>query len=153
MTTAMTTTGFEEALGQLEQELLTPVVPGELEGWFDRVGKSAERVSSTMWSYTESLFNSEYPEIAEQDASLLGQVEQLMREDTACLDQFAGFLDQLAQLRRMAPKCEPNEAIMRNSLEAFIQQGLSWVMAAKRQQKARETWFAESLYRVRGGGD
>lgn len=147
------TIDYSEAISQLETELLTPVVPGELEGWFDRVSKGAEMVSAALWQHTETLFNSDYPEIAEQDSELMGQVEQLIRDDTACLNQLAELLDELTRLRQFAPKCEPNEAMMRNSLEAFIQKSLNWVILAKRQQKARETWFAESLYRERGGGD
>lgn len=144
---------YDEALTQFERELLTPVVPGELADWFDKVTATAESLSAAMWQHTETLFNTEYPDIAAEDPELMGQVEQLVRKDSDCLKGLADLLDELARVRLFVPKCEPDEAKMRNTLETFIQHGLQWIMCAKRQQKSRETWFAEALYRERGGGD
>jgi hypothetical protein len=144
---------YVDALVDFESDLLTPVVPGEVEEWLERALQSAELVSATLWRQTQAMQNDEYSEITSQDAELQGQVEQLMRADEACLDKLACVLDQFSQLKRFAARCEADESLMRNSLEACIRHGLNWVQEAKRQQKARDTWFAEAFYRDRGVGD
>lgn len=148
-----TTVTYADALSQFESELLTPIVPGELETWMDDLSAAGELMSAMLWRHTESLHNSDYPQIVQQDADLLGQVEQLIKGDAACLERLATVLDQIAKLKLLAPKCEPNEAMMRNSLDALVREGLAWVIDAKRQEKARDTWFAEAFYRDRGVGD
>jgi hypothetical protein len=144
---------YPEALNRLESELLTPIVPGELERSLEAISQAADLVSALLWRHTENLKNTEYPAIAAQDPELLAQTDRLMQGDADCVERLAALLDQIARLKNLAPKCEPNEAVMRNSLESLIQQGLKWVIDAKRQEKARETWFVEAFQRDRGVGD
>ncbi len=151
MTTTVLT--YHEALTEFESELLTPAVPGELEEWLDRTLASADLASAALWRQTQSSHCTDYPEITLQDAELLGQVEHLMRADEACLQRLACVLDQLTHLRHLAARYEADELAIKNALELCIRHGLNWVQEAKRQQKARDTWFAEAFYRDRGVGD
>ncbi|MBM4072542.1 MAG: hypothetical protein FJ271_26970 [Planctomycetes bacterium] len=144
---------MHSAIDRLADELVTPMVPGEVAEWLANVYKAAELASALLWRQLESVHNAEYARIVEVDPELFRRVEQMKAKDRDCVEELAKLLDRIKQLQEEAQVDEPDEAAMKESLDAVIEQGLGFVNHARMQGKARETWLAEAYYRDRGVGD
>lgn len=148
-----TTTTFTESLHRLESELLTPIVPGELANWLATVSESAELAGAMLWRHLEGETQSDYAQIVEDDTEMFARVEQLNSADRECYRQLEALLDHLVTFKHEAVNREWNEDMARTPIDVLVKQGMAWVTDAKRQEKARETWFNEAYQRDRGGGD
>jgi hypothetical protein len=145
-----TTQKYLDALGSMEDSLLSSVVPGELVGWMAALSESAEFVGALLWRHYETVHDAQYSQIVKEDSELLPRVERMKRGDAESLERLEGLLDRIDTLKRGAPQCEPDETALITSLNILIDQGLAWLIHAKRQERARETWLVEAFNRDRG---
>jgi hypothetical protein len=144
---------FWQVLERFESRLLSPVIPGELDSWLLELADAAELVGALMWRHVETERDAEYGQMARQDPELLPKVEQMKDGDDDCLTRLEALLDKIAAYQRRAPRCEPDEAVMCRHLGSLVEEGLAWVLQAKRQEKSRETWLMQAFIRDRGEGD
>jgi hypothetical protein len=144
---------FEGALKQFEADLLSPIVPGELERWFVDLAASADAVSDARESHMAEEGRCDLAEIAEQDSEMFRRIDQLKDGDANCQNGLAALIERIVELKKLAPSCEPDELKMRNAVEGLVQQGADWMISAKRQELARDTWLTEAFTRDRGQVD
>src|SRR5579862_8265670 len=109
---------FKSGLDRLENTLLTPIVPGELEGWMAGLSESAELVGTLLWRQIETVHNPEYDEIVRRDPDLFPQVKQLRQGDKESLARLEALLDRFAKLKQNAPRFEPDEAATKARLDS-----------------------------------
>lgn len=147
------TSTFKNALDCLENTLLTPVVPGELQGWLADLQESAEATKALLRRQIESVHKPDLDQMARRDPELLSHVEQLRREDSDAPARLQALLERITQLKGSAGQCEPDEAALKSRLDSLVEDALAWVIHAKGQERALETWFSQSFNRDLGVGD
>jgi hypothetical protein len=144
---------LREAHTAFETSVTTPVVPGALSDWTDKVRKSWRDASIQVHELCRKLHPDQFKDIAEADAALLQQVELLRSEDEA-IEQERGKLDEtIARAADHLPKLQPNEAKAQPHVQRLMDQGIAFVARVRKQEVAVQTWFAEAFNRERGGGD
>ncbi len=52
-----------------------------------------------------------------------------------------------------APEVEPDEGQANNHVQALIDEAMAFIMRARKQEVAVQTWYVEAFNRERGGGD
>ena len=143
MTTAETMNDFRETLTQFESCLQTPIVSGELETWLEDAGEAFDRVSESLKQgserQTEMLNN-----ILHRDTELLGRVEDLRQLDAQVDSQVNVLHSKIAQLCERAKAVEPDELQLEKPVHDLIDQGLAFVLAARKLDTGVSTWYGEA---------
>ncbi len=144
---------YQDALNRLEDCLVTPVMPGELSSWLGTLAEAAETTGALLWRQIEGPNQQEYAQIEALDPNLCPHVEMLKKGDQDSYQRLEAFMDQIARVRRRAEMFSANEILFQTPVNSLLDEGLSWVIHAKRQEKARESWYLEAFIRDRGEGD
>jgi hypothetical protein len=142
--------GFCNALRSLETCLETPRVSGELEPWLVDVQKNVDLIGSLLPRQLERQHASLLRQIAVEDPELRPQVAHLESGDAECREQFGKLRDWTSRLAKGATNAEPDETRLEQEVVAFIAGGLAFIIHARKQEVAIETWLHESLYRDTG---
>lgn len=142
-----------DALAGFEAAVETPCVPGELERWIDAVDVSFERLRPRVKERIERVHPQQFAEIGSEDAELFRRVDRLRLEDGALRDLIQHVGDQISKLKTAAANIEPDEAKLRDAVNAFIQEAIDFVIRMRTQTHAVRTWLMESLTRDRGAVD
>ena len=95
----------------------------------------------------------EFAAIVEEDAGLLARVEQLKKEDSGIIQQFADPSRRAERLAELAWRCEPDEGQVREDVSRLVELGLSFVIRVRTQETAISTWLLEAFDRDRGTVD
>jgi hypothetical protein len=144
---------LNDALGQAETALLSPLVSGELESWAKALQETTQLVSERLPNYLKHVLHPQYAEIGKTDPELLPRVEQLIAEDQSLLldqDSFRTEVNEFAKRASNIKKDEAQVSVERGKLE---QKGLALILRIKRQRAAADTWLGEANYRDRGPVD
>lgn len=144
---------FDEVLDGLEQQLETPVVPGELESWTGEAQLAMARLAHALRHRVEDVHDEQLAEIAAEDAELVIRVEALRGEDEALLEEVDRLRSRAAKLNEAAPRAEPNERRLGRGVDAFVEEALAFVIRVRKQEVALRTWYQEAFQRDRGVAD
>ena len=148
-----TTKAFGEAMGALEGQLETPVLPGEAVGWLERAHELAlaarEEFTANMRANHEELLEA----IGEEDVELLPRVQQLQETDQALRIRWEQFVRTAKNLEEVTSEGEPDETKFAEHFEELSNDGLKLIIESRGQEKAITAWFVESVNRERGDVD
>jgi predicted nuclease with TOPRIM domain len=143
MTTVESMSELRESLTHFESSLQTPIVSGELATWLEDARQAFERVREMLGEscqrYTEML-NS----ILHHDTELLGRVEELRQLDARVTSQLNVLQHKFEQLCERAKAVEPDELKLEKQVRDAINQGLTFVLAARKLDTGVTTWHAEA---------
>jgi hypothetical protein len=153
MTESHSETKLREALASLETSVATPIVSGELPDWTDKVQKSWSEASAQVHYHVKHLHPRQYQEISNEDPALFQQVELLKAEDEAIEQQREKLNQSVTRVATHVPKLEPDEGKANNYVQNLIDDAMGFVMRARKQEVAVQTWYVEAFNRERGGGD
>ena len=142
------------ALEKFERALETPVVPGELTAWTGDAKGLCDKIGELLQTYVVQKHTESFSRILRQDIELGHRVENLREIDSRLLHvDFPSLNQKLGELDTRAPAVQPNESKLGSSVEEVVQEGLAFVIAARTQETAIETWYMEAFTRDCGSGD
>lgn len=144
---------FEAALDKLEVCLETPFVPGELERWFEDLQQAVAALDELLRPQFQEVHERQLEEIFEQDPGLQHRVEQIRREDARVAAQFDLLAQRVGTMAKSASKAGPDEASLKEDCYKLVEDGLAFVIAARKQQVAVRTWLVEAFDRDCGTMD
>jgi len=144
---------LETALAELEKSLESPVVPGELPRWVESVRKNLEEAGRLVSQNISRMHPDQFKEITEQDPELLPRIQRLKQEDQELVEQYESFHHKVSGLAEHSPDIEPDEVKVEKGIEALAKEGIEWVIRARKQEAAIDTWFLEAFQRDRGDVD
>jgi hypothetical protein len=144
---------LREALASFETSVATPIVSGELPDWADKVQKAWSEASAQVHYHVKHLRPRQYQEISNEDPALFQQVELLKAEDEAIEQEREKLNDRVTRVASHAPKVEPDEGKANHYVQSLIDDALAFVIRARKQEVAVQTWYVEAFNRERGGGD
>lgn len=142
---------FRDALHALETCLETPRVSGELERWLVDVQRNIDWVGTLLTRQLERQHASRLRQITVEDPELHPQVERLKNGDDETREQFDKLRSWTDRLAKKGSKVEPDELRLEEEIVEFSASGLAFIIHARKQEIAIETWLQESLYRETGG--
>ena len=143
MTSLETMNDLRETLTNFESCLQTPIVSGELTTWLEDAREAFDRVSDSLKNCSErqtEMLN----EILHSDSELLGRVEDLRQLDAKVDSQVSGLQNKIAQLCDRAKAVEPDELKLEKPVQDLINQGLEFVLAARKLDTGVSTWHQEA---------
>jgi septal ring factor EnvC (AmiA/AmiB activator) len=144
---------FASQLTELETSLGTPLVPGELVTWFETVATVLAELQPSLHRRTTGGHLAQFDQIMRDDPALQRSVEQLRAEDEALNDALQSFKASADRLAAKAAEIEPDEDVMSQEWNRFVEEGLWLVIRLRKQETAIRTWLSEAAYRDRGTGD
>jgi hypothetical protein len=153
MTQTNSETELREALASFETCIATPIVSGELSDWADTVQKAWSDASAKVYYHVKHLHPRQYQEISNEDPALFQQVELLKAEDEAIEREREKLNQSVTRVATHVPKLEPDEGKANNQIQTLIEESMAFIMRARKQEVAVQTWYVEAFNRERGGGD
>jgi hypothetical protein len=141
------------ALMSFETSVATPIVSGELPDWVDKLRKSWLEASAQVHYHAKHLHPRQYQEISNEDPALFQQIELLKAEDDAIERDREKLTQSVTRIAELVPKLEPDEGKANRHIQTLIDEALAFVIRARKQEVAVQTWFVEAFNRERGGGD
>jgi hypothetical protein len=140
-------------LARLESCLATPVVPGELVTWFSAVEETFADLKPLLRRQTGERHRAQYEQIVRDDPALQRSVEHLKEEDDVLIEILERLESEASGFVAKATEIEPDESLMRQEWERFVDEGLWFVIRVRKQDTAIRTWLGEAMNRERGAGD
>ena len=153
MSNLQTETALRESLTRFETCLQTPVVSGDLTQWLNDARAACEEVCRLVPEESDTIHAEMLRKMAQQDLELASRVEQLSQQETELKEESERLRGQLDQLVSHARMVEPDEAKLDKPVSDFIQAGLAFILAVRKQETALTTWYLEAFNRDRGVGD
>lgn len=141
---------FKQALETFETTLETPHIPGELVLWMDSVREACLVATAAVRQKAANEHPVLLKRITAEDPELATRVENMREEDVALVERCDELERQSHSLVEMIPQFEPDEHKLEEHIQAFIKDGLDFIIATRKQEAALDTWYQESLYRDRG---
>lgn len=138
------------AIDQLETNLVTPIMPGEMASWAEQVHSAWTEAATQIQYHVRHLHPQQLEAIAQQDPELLPRVELLKAEDMAIEEQFATLNQAVTQTTEHASKLEPDEEKAQKHIQLLIDDGLSFIARVRKQTVAVQTWYVEAFNRDNG---
>lgn len=142
---------FRDVLQLLETCLETPRVSGELERWIAEVQKNVASIGRLLPKQIERQHAVRLRQIAVEDPELNAEVERLKSGDGDTREQFDKLRESTNRLAAKSTKIEPDESRLEEDLVALTALGLAFVIHARKQELAIDTWQHEAIYRETGG--
>lgn len=142
-----------EVLAVLERCLETPIVPGELELWLKETRAAAEQAQTSLSQELNERHPDVLAEIEENCPELAPHLEQIRAGDRSSSEMLRCLQGRLLALALRFRNGEPDEQSGDGDLGAAIVAGLQFVIHARTQEVAIETWLTESLERDHGTVD
>jgi len=142
---------FRDALQLLETCLETPRVSGELERWIAELHRNVAVIGTLLPRQIARQHAARLRQIAAEDPGLNGEVERLKSGDDDTQAQFDKLRDWSNRLATKASRIEPDESKLEEELVALTALGLEFVIHARKQEIALDTWQQEAIYRETGG--
>lgn len=139
-------------LGEFEQAVEVPFIPGELDNWLKTAREKFERLRPQLQLQTQHIHADEFAEIAEEDPGLLGRVESMREEDREIMAECREIADRLEKLCEEKEK-GASETDLKEDLDRFVSLSLDFVTRIRKQEVTLRTWFVEAFNRDRGTVD
>jgi hypothetical protein len=145
-------TEFQDTLVEFEACVETPFVPGELPGWVSSAQAALERFIPTFDRQLKK-HQSDFEQIREQDQELHQRVATMQADDAALRELSRDIAQQLERLRTAAGLVEPDEALLRDTMHALVDDAIAFIVQIRKQEQAVRTWLMEAFNRDRGTVD
>lgn len=142
-----------DALQQLETDLETPVVPGELSTWILTLRKSHDAVGPLLHDVVRDSHGDRLHEIAEQDPELMSKVQQLQQEDQELLREYSLVARKISDLESQDADRVANQPDADDQIAELKKLGLGFVIRVRTQEATLSTWHSEAFQRDRGRAD
>lgn len=142
-----------EALAELEANIETPFVPGELERWINDVHGAFQRLRPLLDHQISDVHPQQYDEIREEDEELFRRVDQMRQEDADIIETASQLSEEIPKLQTAAANVEPDEAKLRTAFDGFVESVLDFIIRVRTQEQALRTWLMEAFTRDRGDVD
>jgi len=139
-------------LGEFEQAVEVPFIPGELPNWLKTTREKFERLRPQLQLQTRHIHADEFAEIAEEDPELLGRVESMREEDRGIMAECREIADRLEKLCKGEEK-GASETDLKEDLNQFVSLSLEFVTRIRKQEVTLRTWLVEAFTRDRGTVD
>jgi hypothetical protein len=94
-----------------------------------------------------------YHAILKNNTELAARVEQMKAEDQEVLKDFEKLLAEARDLRATMGDRPMDEKAFEPRRDSMVEQGLAFILRARKQRVAVSTWMSESLRRETGAGD
>ena len=130
---------FDE-LARLETQLATPVVPGEETAWLGAVREAIHSVNRALRPAIEQAHAAQFAEMREEDAVMAPRVESLKSDDKTNLTTSQELAERFRALEARY-EVESNESLLNEQFENFVNDGLAFVVAVRKQETVVQTWF------------
>ena len=144
---------FENALRELERNLETPVVPGEMAAWSRSLLKSLKATGLSLQEIVHDVHEERFRQISEQDPALLPRVVKLRQEDQQLMRDFEDVARLAAGLEPENEDVQSETPDVDDALDSLVKSGIAFVIRARTQEAALSTWHMEAFQRDRGVGD
>jgi hypothetical protein len=144
---------FLASLANLEADVETPCVPGELEGWISDIDDALQRLRPLLERQIGVIHPRQFADIGAEDEELLRRVELMRLEDASIEVEARRLGEQIRILKTAATNIEPDEAKLRVAFDTFVEAGIAWIIRVRTQEQAIRTWFMEAFNRDRGDVD
>jgi hypothetical protein len=144
---------LELELREFETCLETPFVPGELERWMDAVHSSWTRLSPALRDRFEREQPEMFEQIADDDPEMHDRVRELRLHNATVLELRSDLEARIPRLSERAQRVEPDEKRLDDELNGLVEDGLRFVIEARKQEVALRTWMLEAYERERGPVD
>jgi len=142
-----------DALAKVEAAVETPFVPGELERWMDAVEEAFLTLEPVLEKQLNQIHPDIYDDIQQEDPGLLPRVELMQSQDQEIKRADNEIKQKLPILRNAITNIEPDEAIIKRTLESFVDETLEFVITIRKQEQSLRTWTMEAFNRDRGTVD
>ena len=142
---------FRDMLQLLETSLETPRVSGELERWIAEVQKNVASIGTLLPKQIERQHAARLRQIAIEEPELNAEVERLKSGDIDTREQFDKLRDWTDRLATRATRVEPDESRLEEGLAELTELGLAFIIHARKQEIAIDTWQQEAISRETGG--
>jgi len=144
---------LDDTLNKLENALLTPAVPGELQSWIATVKQSATTFAMDWARYLHTVIHAQYAEIVKTDPEMSAFVQKMKSTDQQLLDQLASFHEDFGRLEERAKQAQWNEGKLADDRRRLEEGGIALILQIKKQRLTAEAWLSEAFYRDRGVKD
>jgi hypothetical protein len=144
---------LSETIAKTESALLSPPIPGELTAWITAVQEAAATLALNLAAWQRIALHRQYEEILQADSEMGAQVEKLIAEDNALINEVAEFHEKLHQLAEAAAHVDRNEGKLCEPRKRVEEQGIALLVSIKKHQVAATTWLGEAHFRDRGVQD
>mgnify|MGYP006908201876 CR=1 FL=1 len=146
-----------EFLAELEKQLETPVVPGEMYDWVERGEKDLNQLSETYAAHVKSSHESQYEAIIEQDSEQITRMEKFREEDASLLEEIDRLGEAFAKLKKLVNAAEEapqrDEGELEDLLPKVTGEALVLIIRIRMHENAIDTWYVEAFQRDRGVAD
>jgi len=150
MNETLTSHRLEELLQELEVQLETPIISGELRTWLDSVGHMVAELGPVLRERVQNVHPRQFKQIRKDADNLLREIEMMKREDEAILNELALHERAVPQLCELAKKAEPDELRFADHVKNLVREGLQFIIRVRTQERAIETWMQEAEFRDNG---
>ena len=145
---------LKDALDAFENNLETPIIPGEFGRWSHYLQESWPAVAALVRKEIQSAHRKQLDEIARQDSEMLAVVKQIQKEDLEIVEELSEVEGMIARLAEKAPLLERTTgATQDHAADPLIKRGIDFITRVKTQQVGVRTWLSEAFNRERGVGD
>ena len=141
-----------EELAKLETQLATPAISGEEAAWLTATSEALRVVEREVRVAVGKTHPAQFGQMRKEDAALGSQIESLEQEDQANLQRLDEIVTRIAKLHGKYTT-EANESLLKEDFDNFVDEGLAFVVAVRKQETALTTWFAEAFRRDVGAAD
>lgn len=147
------TSEMSAALQNLETNLETPIVPGELSSWIHDLCQSRDKVDPLLHKLIEDSHSRRIELISEQDPDQLSRLQRLQEEDQALLDDFYDLAQAMESVAKQIGDEEDNESELIDETNEIVELGLALIIRTRTQEATLTTWYMEAFQRDRGVAD
>jgi hypothetical protein len=144
---------LKTALSKFENNLVSPIVSGELASWIEEVKTGWSDASAQIHYHIKHLHPRQFDEISKQDPELLPRIELLKAEDDAIEQQREQFSSVMNRVSEHAPKLEPDEEKAQKHTKTLVDDGTAFLTRVRKQEAAVQTWYVEAFNRDGGAVD
>lgn len=141
------------ALQQLEDQLHSPVVPGELSTWVTQAKTAIDEVGEQLLPRMKNTHERQMKVILGEDQEMGRQVEKLFAERDSIREIYSSVSRLAAGLLSQIEAFEKHERKAELAVKQIVDEGLELVLRVRGQEKAIAVWLVEALQRDRGTVD
>jgi hypothetical protein len=142
----------ETRLKAFEEALITPFVPGEIDGWLTTTARSFADLDTALRQLAED-HRRQLKEMQRQDDEIAARVAKLREEEQALLERLDRLAWHIKGLKKREGNGEGETQKLDLSAERLVEEALKFVIDVRKQEAAVTTWFMEAFQRDRGVAD
>lgn len=147
------TRNLRAALTQLEQDLETPVVPGEAATWLDTVTAHTKSLAAEFHRARADAYPTMYESTVQADPALERRIEELRADEARLVKELSELESEWTALQQQTEAAEPHEAKREDTFRELTEKALHHIIDMRRYDTSVTTWLMEAYQRDRGVAD